>query len=211
MKNKSRDNLLKIVQTGLMAAIIGAMLLTKIAFLPVVPLALTITLLVIPVTVGAILIGPAAGAFLGLVFGLASFAQCFGADPTGVYLFSVNPFLTFILCVIPRILMGFLVGLIFSGLIKTRINTIAPYLVASATGALLNTILFLGTLVLLFWNDPTINEGLGSLKKIVMVALGLNATLELIACVVIGTPVTKAVSLALGKFRSAPQKTVSQS
>ena len=37
---------------------------------------LEITFLMIPVTVGAIVLGPAAGAILGGVFGLTSFFQC---------------------------------------------------------------------------------------------------------------------------------------
>ena len=35
----------------------------------------------IPVVIGAMILGPAGGAVLGLVFGLTSFYQCFAGDP----------------------------------------------------------------------------------------------------------------------------------
>ena len=46
----------------------------------------------IPVAVGAIVLGPISGAFLGLVFGLTSFSQCFGADTFGTTLLELMRF-----------------------------------------------------------------------------------------------------------------------
>ena len=54
-----------------------------------------ITLMVIPVAVGAIVLGPLCGAILGGVFGLTSFIQCFGfsAGKTSIYFHLFHPFL----------------------------------------------------------------------------------------------------------------------
>ena len=46
----------------------------------------SISFLMIPVAVGALAKGPWAGAALGTVFGITSFAQCFGMDLFGTYL-----------------------------------------------------------------------------------------------------------------------------
>ena len=56
---------------------------------------------------------PAAGGFLGLVFGLTSFFQCFGASPLGVLLLGVNPLGTFFCCVVNRVLVGVIPGLLY--------------------------------------------------------------------------------------------------
>ena len=62
--------------------------------------------MLVPVIVGAIVMGPAAGALLGGVFGLISFWECFGKSAFGVVLMGINPFLTFLVCVPTRILAG---------------------------------------------------------------------------------------------------------
>ena len=65
--------------------------------------ALEITFLMVPVTLGAILLGPAAGAVLGGVFGLTSFATCFSVSGFGDVLLSINPVFTFLVCVPTRL------------------------------------------------------------------------------------------------------------
>ena len=46
------------------------------------------------VVIGAIILGPTAGAILGGVFGITSFIQCFGISAFGTLLFGINPVLT---------------------------------------------------------------------------------------------------------------------
>ena len=90
MKNtKTRQ----MVQLAILTAIILVMAFTPLGYLRVATM--TITFLSIPVVIGAILIGPAAGAFLGFVFGLTSFIQCFGMDALGTALMTINVFYTF--------------------------------------------------------------------------------------------------------------------
>ena len=47
--------------------------------------------------------------------------QCFGMSPFGAALLGINGFLTFLVCVPTRILMGWLTGLIYKGLRKTKL------------------------------------------------------------------------------------------
>lgn len=70
---------LTMVQVGILTAIVLVMSFTPLGYLHIGPFSMS--LLSIPVVIGAMLVGPEAGALLGLVFGLTSFAQCFGADP----------------------------------------------------------------------------------------------------------------------------------
>ena len=70
-KNKT----LEMVQLAVLIAIMLILAFTPLGYLRIGPLA--ISLMTIPVVIGAMILGPAGGAVLGLVFGLTSFYQCF--------------------------------------------------------------------------------------------------------------------------------------
>lgn len=178
---------------ALLTAIIALMALTPLGYLKVG--VLEITFITIPVIVGAILLGKNAGAFLGGVFGITSFIQCFGMSAFGAALLAINPIMTFILCFVPRLLMGYLCGLIFESLYKKRSGKILPYAAASLSGALLNTILFTTALILMFGNTEYI-MGLRSgmnIAAFVVAFVGINGLTEALVCSVVGTAVSKAV------------------
>ena len=73
---KSKFSTKYLVEMALLVAIILLMAFTPIGYIKTA--GLEITLIVIPVAVGAVTLGPAAGAILGGVFGITSFIQCFG-------------------------------------------------------------------------------------------------------------------------------------
>jgi len=74
---------------GILTAIILVMTFTPLGYIKT--MGLEITLLHIPVILGAALTGPAGGMVLGAVFGFTSFFQCFGLSTFGTTLFSINP------------------------------------------------------------------------------------------------------------------------
>jgi uncharacterized membrane protein len=158
--------------------------------------AVEITVIHIPVIIGAIMGGPVAGLVLGTAFGFSSFVQAFGLSPFGVALMSINPLYTFILMVIPRALMGWLVGLIFKALNKVDKTKIVSFAVTSLSAALLNTVLFMSTLVLLFYNTGYIQEfvaasGASNVFAFVVVFVGINGLIEAVVCTVLGTAISK--------------------
>ena len=67
-----------LVEMALLVAIILIMAFTPLGYIKTA--GIEITLIVVPVAVGAVTLGPAAGAILGGVFGLASFLRCFGLN-----------------------------------------------------------------------------------------------------------------------------------
>ena len=190
-----------LVELALLTAIIVVMSFTPIGYLktPIVE----ITFITIPVVIGAILVGPAAGAFLGGVFGLTSFIQCFGMSQFGAMLLSINPFLTFIICFVPRVLMGWLCGIIFRAMLKcdrTKFKLWA-YGVGAFSGAALNTILFVITLILLFGRTDFILSIGDTLPKLIAAIVGLNGVIEAVVCTIVGAAVAKALSRALSRTR----------
>lgn len=190
-----------LVELALLTAMIAVMSFTPLGYLktPIVE----ITFITIPVVIGAILVGPAAGAFLGGVFGLTSFIQCFGMSQFGAMLLSINPILTFIICFVPRVLMGWLCGVIFRAMLKcdkTKFKLWA-YGVGAFSGAALNTILFVITLILLFGRTDFILSIGDTLPKLIAAIVGLNGVIEAVVCTIVGAAVAKALSRALSRTR----------
>ncbi len=162
---------------------------------------LEFTIMQVPVIVGAIVLGPLAGLILGAVFGLTSFWQCFGKSAFGVTLMGINPFYTFVVCVVPRLLMGLGCALVFKWL-KGMKKTSVRCGISGLCGALLNTILFMGFLVALFGKTDFIGGfiqqfGNGNILKFVVAFVGVQGLLEAVICCVVGA----SVSYALLKFR----------
>ena len=192
MKNK---HLLAMVKLTMLVALLMIFCFTPIGFLKIGIVEITFNM--IPVVIGAIVIGPAAGAFLGALFGAASFWQCFGQSTFGTLLFGVNPFFTALICFVPRILAGLIPGLIFRAMTKKKDN-IAAYFVSAAVGSLTNTVLFVGGFCLLF-KDTMLgmasDNGLSPLAFIATAFL-LNAAVELVANTAIVAAVSKAVTKA---------------
>ncbi len=175
-----------------------------ISFLPIRTLGLEITLSMVPVAVGAICFGSAAGAFLGGVFGLVSFLQCLGWSPFGAALLAIDPLYTFLVCVPTRMLAGWLTGLVFRLFAKCKKGWVreAGFPVASFAAALLNTVLFMSTLVLCFYNTDFIQgfvTQMGAVNPFVFVVLfvGINGVVEMIAGFVLAAPASRAVTAAL--------------
>lgn len=178
-------------QLAMLSAIIIIMSFTPLGYLKVG--FLSITFLTIPVVIGAIMLGPIDGAILGAVFGATSFAQCFGLEPFGTTLLSIDPVLTFLLCLIPRILIGFTTGYALKSFKKIQINQIATYVLSSLTGVLTNTVFFLGFVFLFFGRTDYIQSFGDSFLKILIALAGTNAITEAVVCTIIAAILTKAL------------------
>ena len=112
-------------------------------------LATQISLVLIPIVLGATVLGPKAGAWLGLVFGLEVYIVLgvMGLDPFTMILFNDHPIITFLICTVKSTLAGFLSGLVYKQL--SRLNELLATFVAAALTPLVNTGVFvLGCLLI---------------------------------------------------------------
>ncbi len=108
-----KNDIRTLTRLALLVAIELVMKAVGLGSVPVGPLYMSF--LTLPIAVGAITMGPAAGAVLGGVFGAVSFYDAVtGASAMTGALFQVSPVNTFILCVGMRVLMGLCTGLIFN-------------------------------------------------------------------------------------------------
>ncbi len=196
---------LRLVQLALFTAIILLMAFTPIGYIKTG--GLSITLLVLPVAVGAITLGPASGAILGGIFGLTSFIQCFGLDPFGTTLFNINPVGAFILCFIPRILMGWLTGLIFAAVRKADKSNNISYVVGSLAGPILNTVLFMTAFLLIFYQTDFVQGlvsqfGSANAFEFVVAFVTVNGLIEAGVNFVAGTAISKTIDIVARRSRS---------
>jgi uncharacterized membrane protein len=83
--------------------------------------AFPVSLVLIPIVVGAAVYGTRAGAYFGGVFGLFVLLTCiFGWDAGGNILWNVNPFYTALLCILTGAAAGLAAGAVYSAVSRKR-------------------------------------------------------------------------------------------
>ena len=179
--------------TAVLAGLVLLLGLTPLGYPHIGPI--SITFLTIPVAIGAMVVGPSAGLFLGTLFGITSLIQAIMGDPFGQMLLNINPFLTGCLCIIPRALMGLLTGILFKLYVQwIRGEKIVPMIAGGATASLLNTIYFVGGFIgfyLIYRNHPDFANY--TIWAIIISVLTLNALVELAAGIIVSAAVSRAL------------------
>lgn len=197
-KRARKRKTLFLAQNAILTSLIVLMAFTPIGYLPIGPVKMTF--IMVPVAVGAITLGEKSGAFLGLVFGITSFIQCFGLDLFGTTLFSINPVYTFIMCIVPRVLMGYLCGVIYKFIARKKKKFALVF--ASFMAPVLNTTFFM-SLLMLFFGESDYIMGIrngAELLPFLVAFVGLNGVMEIVTTTVVAPPVASAVKKAVKKF-----------
>lgn len=133
----------KIVISGALGALTVFLGITNLGLIPFA--GASITVLHVPVIIGAIIEGPIVGAVIGFIFGVTSMIKAAVSPAGALDPFFVNPLVS----VLPRVLVGLAAYGVFAGL--SRINRLPKTVaaaVASFCGSIANTALVLGALVL---------------------------------------------------------------
>ncbi len=131
-----QDRTRKIVITGILGAISIFLGVTRWGFIPWFSGA-SLTIMHIPVIIGAVLEGPIVGLAIGLIFGVFSMIQAAVAPNGPADVWFTNPLLS----VLPRLFIGPLAWLAWNGLKRWPI---VGLIVSGLVGSLTNTILVLG-------------------------------------------------------------------
>ncbi len=198
MKTSSKQKVLKLVQLAMLTALIVVLqllgtFLTGITGLPM-------SLVLIPIVVGAFSLGPKEGAFLGIMFGIMTIVMGFtGADAftsTLFYNFGIGKcIITVLICLLKAGLAGFGSGMVYKLLNKAfrgKYVTLTTVL-ASIAAPIINTGVFVIGMLLFFFNDTAdiqlaLAEKFGeqltsvtpSLEYIFLVLAGMNFVMEFI-------------------------------
>ncbi len=191
----------RMTQLALLTAVQLVMTFTPLGLIPLGPI--NASLLTIPVAVGGMLLGPGAGAWLGLVFGLCSFLDALqGKSQMGAALFAVSPVRYFLMAVGARVLMGVCAALVYRAVLRLlpgREKTAA--LAGGFAAPFLNTVFYMGAMVALFYSSDyvqslVLTKGVTNAFAFIVAMVGVQAVVEW----VIGCFVSAAVTVPLRKF-----------
>lgn len=196
MKN-SHEKILKLTQVAFLSALIVVLQIITY-FIKFGPFNLSFVL--VPIVVGGFLLGPKYGAVLGGVFGLVvTIVSAMGMDGAGFILFSANPFICVLICILKGAMAGFVPAVIYSVLTgkNGKIKVPAMFL-AAASAPVMNTGIFcIGMAV--FYKD-ILSSWAGGTNLLVYTITGLvginfifELVLNLILCPVIGGTMTHVI------------------
>lgn len=204
---KEVKNTSDLVKMALFVAIIILLSVTPLGYIHLG--VINATTIQIPVIIGAILFGWKKGAFLGGVFGITSmikntvqpnatsfvfspFVPVFGKDKGSLF--------AIVVCIVSRVMIGVVVGLLFKALSKTKLSKALSAGVCGFCGALTNTILVMGGIYLYFGRSYSAakDQAYETLIGTVMATItGIGITEALVSAVI-----SAAVCVPLFKYMS---------
>lgn len=163
---------------------------------------ISITVMHIPVIAAGVLMGPAYGAALGLVFGLTSIWNATMSPSITSFCFS--PFVTIggvsgnwtsvIIAIVPRVLLGWIAGTLFN-VFNKKINRPICALISGVISTACHTIMVLG-LIALLWG-PQYAQAIGQNPDTLLMYLGFvvltNGIFEMIAAGIVSMALAKAI------------------
>lgn len=137
-------------------------------------------LVLVPIVLGGMLLGIAAGAILGGIFGLIVIIDgLIGLDPFTLYLLNVQPFFTVALCILKGVAAGVIPALVYK-FVAVKNKYVAAF-VAAVLAPVCNTGVFaIGALLMLDSILPALGNPTNSPAYVVFVLLiGVNFFVEL--------------------------------
>ncbi len=158
--------------------------------------ATSLSFVLVPIVLGGMLLGAAAGALLGLVFGIIVLAYGItGADPFTFVLFSEHPVWTIVLCLVKGLAAGLVSGLLYKWISKR--NKYVASFVASAAAPIVNTGLFiLGALCMSGTIEANfVADGETVIYFLVIGCAGINFIIELAINLVLSPALHSVVSI----------------
>ncbi len=198
------------VQSAMLAALVVVLQLVG-SFIKIGPLPMSLVL--VPIVIGACLLGVKAGAFLGFVFGVVTMLMGItGVDGFSLLLFQAKPVPFILLCLLKATMAGLVPALIYGALSKTfkGKNITVQTVLASISAPIVNTGIFvigmlifyydtMGTLPSLF---PDAFGGFNSTLALLFIGLaGLNFVGEFIVNLVLTPVIVRVVDIVKKKIK----------
>lgn len=207
--NQEKNHTQYMVTLAMLCGILLVMGITGIGFIPL-PV-IKATTMHIPVILGAVLLGPKAGAVLGGLFGLCSMWT--NTITPGLLSFAFSPFMTtegFVgilksiwIAFGCRVLFGFMAGWIWKITKKIFGNDYAALPVAAAVSTMLHTILVMGSIYVLLAQQYAAakNVAFGAVFGLIMATVTASGIPEAIAAAILVTVIGKALLRLLSRMK----------
>lgn len=210
MKTQKKDTRW-LVSVALLAAIIIVMANTPLGFIPLPITKATTTH--IPVILGAILLGPLAGAILGGVFGICSIVV--NTFTPGLTAFAFSPFMSTTglsgavkalwVALGCRILLGVVAGWLWIALKKVRVSDWLALPVTGFVCTILHTLMVMGSIFFLFTQQyaQARNVAMEAVSGLILATVTGNGIPEALLAMVLVTAIGKAL-LRVNRMRTLP-------
>lgn len=209
-KKTRKEKILHLVQLAILTALV-VVLQALGSFIKIGPLPMSLVL--VPIVIGACLLDPASGAILGFVFGLITMIMGItGADIVSHVLFEASPFWFIFLCLLKATAAGLCAGLVYRGLgalfggKKLLLRTV----LASITAPIVNTGIFVAGMLLFFFETaesfptllPQIFGGMkeNAFEMIFLVLAGLNFIGEFVVNLVFSPAMVRIIDVVKKKL-----------
>ena len=187
-----KEKTLRLVQLGLLS---GLIILLQLYFVIPLPGSLTLSLVLVPIVVGAVLYGPRAGALLGGVFGVlvAVMAMQGRLGALTNMMVAYNALLTVTICVLKGVAAGWVPGLIAKAFKKRRFIGIV---LAAAAAPIANTGIFVIGMLTIFrdvmmeFADGIGMSGTSAIYFAVVVLVGVNFIIEFAANLILSPAIS---------------------
>lgn len=178
------------------------------SFIKIGPLPMSFVL--VPIVIGAFLLGWREGAFLGFVFGVITMVMgIIGVDAFSFMLWQANPFWFVVACLVKATAAGLGAGLIYKGLYKVlgEKYVIVATVIASISAPIINTGIFVAGMLLFFFDTmeglPAMFPGVfgqfgGAIEVVFLGLAGLNFIGEFIVNLVVSPAIVRIIA-AVGK------------
>ena len=206
---KRNQKILRMVELSMLIALVVVLQMVG-TFVKIGPLPMSFVL--VPIVIGACMLGPRAGAILGGVFGIITMIMGItGADAFSFLLWDASPVWFVIICLLKATLAGFCSGLVYQALGKLfhgkyiYLQTV----LAAITAPIVNTGIFAVGMLVFFFNTmqglPTLfPEAFGQYQNAVQIVFlglaGLNFIGEFIVNLVLTPAIVRIVEVVKKKL-----------
>ena len=194
--NTQHQKIFRLTMLAILTALVVVLQLTGTAIK--IPGGTSISLTLVPIVLGAMILGPVGGAWLGFLFGLIVYLMgVFGADAFTFILFTDHPLLTAMVCFGKGIAAGVVPALIYKALFK-KDPAIATF-VAAGAAPIVNTGLFiLGALTMSDTLSANfVAEGSTVIYFLAIVCAGINFIFEFLLNMIL-SPALNIVMIEIG-------------
>ena len=173
-KNLKREKVRKMVGIAIMAAIVVVLQVLG-SFIRVGPV--SVSLVLIPIVVGAAVYGPGAGAVLGMAFSIVVLTQ-----PDTSFFYGISYFGTIVTVIVKGALAGLLAGLVFH--VLKRWNVWIAVITAAVVCPVVNTGFFFLGCTLFFWDKMMELGGGDGFTYVITTMIGFNFIAEMFVNIV---------------------------
>ncbi len=200
MRNNQKNPILYMGQLALLTALVVVLQLVG-SFIKIGPLPMSFVL--VPIVIGACLLGARAGAFLGFVFGLITMIMgVSGVDAFSHLLFEANPVWFVILCILKALMAGLGAGLVYRGLgllFRGKYLTLQTVL-ASVAAPIINTGIFVVGMLLFFFDTMTAMSDGTAVRFVFLTLAGVNFLGEFLVNLVLSPAIVRIIDVVKKKM-----------